>query len=50
MYDLGLIDFVSVRWLGKANVLIWRQKLSPESLQYYLPVFASGIMCRQVCT
>ena len=48
MYDLGLITFESVRWLGKSNVLIWRQQMSPESLLFYLPVFASGIMCRRV--
>jgi hypothetical protein len=43
MYELGLVDFVSIRWSPTCQQLLWRKQLSPEGLAFYLPVFLSGI-------
>eukprot|EP00892_Ulva_mutabilis_P012026 jgi/Ulvmu1/9196/UM005_0296.1 len=42
LYDLGLIDFVSVRWQCHNIVVIWRTALSPAALKFFLPIFVAG--------
>lgn len=48
LYELGLIDFVSVRWQSQEMVLRWRIPLSTAALQFYLPIFISGAINLQV--
>jgi hypothetical protein len=48
LYDLGTLDFVSVRWGPMRNTLRWRRVLSDEELAFYLPLFISGALTREV--
>ena len=48
LYDLGVLDFVSVRWEGTRNTITWRVPLDRLDMSSWLPIFVSGLAEAQV--